>query len=56
MIEYVDTPPAIRPNYQYLTEARMEKLRQAGYTAAFTPLEAAVADFVSAHLAGDPYV
>ena len=56
VIEYVDTPPAIRSNYQYLTEARMEKLRQAGYTAAFTPLEAAVADFVSAHLAGDPYV
>ncbi len=51
VIEYVDTPPAIRANYQYFTEARIGKLRQAGYTAPFTPLEAAVRDFVAQHLA-----
>ncbi|HEY3911334.1 MAG TPA: ADP-glyceromanno-heptose 6-epimerase [Stellaceae bacterium] len=57
IIEYVDTPPAIRANYQYFTEARIEKLRQAGYTAPFTPLEAAVHDFVARHLAtGDRYL
>jgi ADP-L-glycero-D-manno-heptose 6-epimerase len=56
-IEYVDTPPAIRPNYQYFTEARMERLRGLGYNAPFTPLEAAVADFVANHLAQpDPYL
>ena len=57
VIEYVDTPPAIRPNYQYLTEARMDRLRGAGYNAPFTPLETAVADFVKGYLATpDPYL
>jgi ADP-L-glycero-D-manno-heptose 6-epimerase len=56
-IEYVDTPPAIRSNYQYVTEARMERLRALGYNAPFTPLEAAVEDFVGNHLATpDPYL
>ena len=56
-IEYVDTPAAIRPNYQYFTEARMERLRALGYNASFTPLEKAVADFVGNHLAkADPYL
>jgi ADP-L-glycero-D-manno-heptose 6-epimerase len=57
IIEYVETPPEIRPNYQYFTEARMGKLRAAGYTAPFTPLEEAVRDFVTRHLAQpDPYL
>jgi ADP-L-glycero-D-manno-heptose 6-epimerase len=56
-IEYVDTPPAIRPNYQYVTEARMERLRALGYNAPFTPLEEAVEDFVVNYLAKpDPYL
>jgi ADP-L-glycero-D-manno-heptose 6-epimerase len=57
VIEYVDTPPQIRPNYQYFTEAKMAKLRAAGYAAPFTPLDAAVRDYVTRHLAqGDPYL
>ena len=56
-IEYVDTPPAIRPNYQYKTEARMERLRGLGYNAPFTPLAEAVQDFVTHYLAKpDPYL
>jgi ADP-L-glycero-D-manno-heptose 6-epimerase len=56
-IEYVDIPEAIRPNYQYFTEAVMTRLRQAGYNAPFTPLEDAVADCVQQHLAApDPYL
>jgi len=56
-IEYVDTPPAIRSNYQYFTEARMGRLRAAGYNAPFTPLEDAVREFVSGYLAQpDPYL
>jgi ADP-L-glycero-D-manno-heptose 6-epimerase len=56
-IEYVDTPPAIRPNYQYKTEARMERLRGIGYNAPFTPLAEAVEDFVTSYLATpDPYL
>ena len=31
-IEFIPMPEAIRPNYQYFTEARMDRLRAAGYT------------------------
>jgi ADP-L-glycero-D-manno-heptose 6-epimerase len=56
-IEYIDTPPAIRSNYQYLTEAKMSRLRAAGYNAPLTPLEDAVKDFVTGYLAQpDPYL
>ena len=56
-IEFVDIPPEIRPNYQYFTEAKLTRLRQAGYNAPFTPLEAAVTDLVTHHLAqNDPYL
>ena len=56
-IEFVDIPPEIRPNYQYFTEATLTRLRQAGYNTPFTPLEAAVTDLVTHHLAQpDPYL
>ena len=55
-ITYVDTPPEIRARYQYFTEARMERLRGAGFTAPFTSLEDGVADYVERYLvAGDPH-
>jgi ADP-L-glycero-D-manno-heptose 6-epimerase len=49
-IAYIDMPVALQGGYQYFTEARMEKLRAAGYTAAFTSLEDAVADYVRHYL------
>ena len=56
-IDYVDTPPEIRSNYQYLTEAKLSRLRAAGYNAPFTTLEEAVGDFVTNYLARpDPYL
>ena len=56
-IEFVDMPDAIRPNYQYFTQAEMTRLRRAGYNAAFTPLEDAVRDCVTRYLAQpDPYL
>ncbi len=56
-IEYVDMPEALRPTYQYFTEAPLGRLRAAGYDGQFTPLEAAVADFVAGYLARpDPYL
>jgi len=55
-IEYVDTPPELRGVYQYLTEARMERLRGAGYSRPATPLEDGVRDYVQTYLAAaDPY-
>jgi ADP-L-glycero-D-manno-heptose 6-epimerase len=50
IIRYVQMPPSIRPNYQYFTEARVQRLRDAGYTRAFTPLEAGVLDYVEKYL------
>ena len=55
-IEFVDTPPGLRDKYQYFTEARMERLRAAGYAKPFTSLEDGVADYVRKYLAtDDPY-
>jgi ADP-L-glycero-D-manno-heptose 6-epimerase len=49
-IEFIDTPPAIREKYQYFTEARIGRLREAGYDAPFHALESGVADYVDAVL------
>jgi len=49
-IEYVDTPLALRAHYQYFTAARLQRLRAAGYTRAFTSLEEGVRDYVQRFL------
>ncbi len=49
-IEYIDTPEAIRANYQYFTQSDVENLRRAGYNAGFTPLEEGVARYVTQFL------
>jgi len=55
-IDYVEMPPAVRAHYQYFTEARMERLRSAGYSRAFTSLEEGVRDYVQRYLSqADPY-
>jgi ADP-L-glycero-D-manno-heptose 6-epimerase len=56
-IRFVDTPEAIRAKYQYFTQARMDRLRAAGYTRPFTPLEQGVTEYVTKYLATeDPYL
>jgi ADP-L-glycero-D-manno-heptose 6-epimerase len=50
-IDFIPTPESIRERYQYFTEARMEKLRAAGYTAPFASLESGVEKTVQALLA-----
>lgn len=49
-IEYIEMPESIRPQYQYFTEAQMDKLRSAGNTIPFRSLEASVADYVVNYL------
>jgi ADP-L-glycero-D-manno-heptose 6-epimerase len=49
-VSYVDTPVAIRSNYQYFTEASMERLRNAGYTRPFTSLADGVREYVGHYL------
>ena len=41
-IEFIDTPLDIREQYQYFTQANMDKLRSVGYTDPFTSLEEGV--------------
>lgn len=54
-IEFIDMPEDIRDTYQYFTEARMEKMRKAGYKQAFSSLEAGVDDYVRNYLKNRNY-
>jgi ADP-L-glycero-D-manno-heptose 6-epimerase len=49
-IHYIDMPEDIRDKYQYFTEAKMEKLRKAGYGESFYSLEDGVDDYVRNYL------
>ena len=49
-IEFVDTPLEIRDKYQYFTQAETDKLREAGFSHAFTELESGVARYVRDYL------
>ncbi|MBY0430761.1 MAG: ADP-glyceromanno-heptose 6-epimerase [Rhodospirillales bacterium] len=55
-LKFVDTPANIRDKYQYYTEARMHRLREAGYVKPFTALEDGVTAYVRRYLsAADRY-
>ncbi len=49
-IEYIEMPEDLRNQYQYLTEAPMQKIKKAGYKKTFTKLEDGVADYVKGYL------
>ncbi len=52
---FIDMPEALHGQYQSFTEARLDRLRAAGYGAAFTPLEEGVRRYIQDHLRADPY-
>ncbi len=52
-IEYIDMPDLIKAKYQYFTEARMDKLRKAGYKRSFYTLEASIRDYAKYLKAGE---
>ncbi len=52
-IEYIDMPESLKNQYQYFTEADMEKLGQTRAEHEFTSLEDAVADYVQNYLDSD---
>jgi ADP-L-glycero-D-manno-heptose 6-epimerase len=55
-IDYIDMPEGLKRQYQYFTEATMDKLRGCGCTAPFRSLEEAVGDYIRNHLLqDDPY-
>ncbi|MEI7670005.1 MAG: ADP-glyceromanno-heptose 6-epimerase, partial [Pseudomonadota bacterium] len=56
-IEYFDMPETLRDKYQYFTEAKMDRLRAAGYNKNFTSLEDGILDYVQNYLVKeDPYL
>lgn len=50
VIEYIDMPEDIRDKYQYFTQAKMDKLLNAGYAKPFWSLEQGVEDYVRNYL------
>ena len=49
-VEFIDMPGALHGQYQSFTEARMDRLRAAGYAGQFTPLEDGVRRYVQEYL------
>ena len=50
-IEFIEIPEQLREKYQYFTEAKMDKLRAAGYVKPMTSLEDGVGEYVQKYLA-----
>ena len=56
IVEWIDTPVDLRDKYQYFTEAKMDRLREAGFSRTFTSLEDGVKRYVQQFLSTpDPY-
>lgn len=49
-ITFVEMPESLRPKYQYFTQAKMDKLREAGYKEDFYSLEEGAKDYVQNYL------
>jgi ADP-L-glycero-D-manno-heptose 6-epimerase len=56
-IEYIEMPESLRNQYQYFTQAQMDKLKTAGCPVAFSSLEDSVRDYVCNYLQkSDPHL
>lgn len=55
VIEFIATPEDIRDKYQYFTEAKMDKLRAAGYDEEFYTLEEGIEEYVREFLIDGRY-
>lgn len=55
-IEYIDMPVSIRDQYQYFTQADINKIREAGYTSQTFELEDAIGDYVQNYLEKGEYL
>ena len=49
-IEYIEMPESLRNQYQYFTEAKMDKLKAVGCPVAFSSLEDSVRDYITNYL------
>jgi ADP-L-glycero-D-manno-heptose 6-epimerase len=55
-VEFIDMPEHLRDRYQYNTQADLTRIRNAGYVAETTELEAAVSDYVREFLVPDKHL
>lgn len=56
-ISFIDMPETLVHKYQYYTEAKMERLRAAGFADAFTTVEEGIRDYMLNYLTKeDPYL
>jgi ADP-L-glycero-D-manno-heptose 6-epimerase len=55
-IEYIEMPPNLLEKYQYFTEAKISKIKKAGYSASIAALEEGVSDYVKNYLLKDKFL
>ncbi len=55
-IEYIDMPVQLAHKYQYFTEAKLDKIKKAGYSHSISSLEEGVADYVKNYLLKSSYL
>lgn len=55
-IQYIEMPDTIKANYQYFTQANMDKLTAAGYPMNPLPLEEAITQYVQSYLVKSLYL
>jgi ADP-L-glycero-D-manno-heptose 6-epimerase len=55
-IEYIDLPSHLLDKYQYFTEAKVDKLKQAGYSNPISSLEDGITDYVKNYLLKDKFL
>lgn len=52
-VEFIEMPEMLKDKYQYFTEAKIQKLRSAGFEDALFSLEEAVKDYLQSYLLPD---
>ncbi len=55
-IEYINLPNYLTDKYQYFTEAKLDKIKKAGYSQKISSLENGVTDYVKNYLLQDKYL
>ena len=55
-IEFIDMPDHLREKYQYFTEAKIDKIINAGYKNKISSLEEGITDYVKNYLMTDSYL
>jgi ADP-L-glycero-D-manno-heptose 6-epimerase len=55
-IEYIDLPVEIADRYQYFTEAKLDRIKKAGYSENISSLENGITDYVKNYLLKDLYL